>query len=42
MLQVSIAMAAIALLTRRKWLVWGVYGLGAVGAVVGLLAWMHV
>ena len=41
-LQVSIALAAIALLTRRKWLVWGVYGLGAAGAVIGVLAWMHV
>ena len=33
MLQISIAMAAIALLTQRKWLVWGVYGLGALGSV---------
>ena len=41
-LQVSIAMAAIALLTRRKWLVWGVYGLGGAGAALGALAWLHV
>jgi hypothetical protein len=41
-LQVSIAMAAIALLTRRKWLVWGVYGLGTVGTALGALAWFHV
>jgi hypothetical protein len=41
-LQVSIAMAAIALLTKRKWLVYGVYGLGAIGAALGALAWMSV
>jgi hypothetical protein len=40
-LQISIAMAAIALLTKRKWLVWGVLGLGALGAVLGALAWLH-
>jgi hypothetical protein len=38
-LQVSIAMAAIALLTQRKWLVYGVFGLGVVGTVLGALAW---
>lgn len=41
-LQVSIAMAAIALLTKRKWLQYGVYGLGAAGAALGALAWLHV
>ena len=41
-LQVSIAMAAIALLTRRKWLLYGVYGLGVAGGVMGVLAWLHV
>ena len=40
--QISIAMAAIALLTRRRWLVYGVIGLGGVGIVIGLLAWMQV
>lgn len=37
-LQVSIALAAIALLTRRSWLLLGVYSLAAVGVVLGALA----
>jgi hypothetical protein len=41
-LQVSIAMAAIALLTQRKWLVYGVLGLGVIGTALGAMAWMHV
>ena len=41
-LQISIAMAAIALLTKRKWLVWGVAGLGVGGTLLGVLAWLHV
>ncbi len=41
-LQISIAMAAIALLTQRRWLVWGVLGLGALGSALGALAWLHV
>jgi hypothetical protein len=41
-LQISIAMAAIALLTQRKWLVWGVLGLGALGSVLGAMAWLRV
>jgi len=41
-LQVSIAMAAIALLTRRKWLEYVMYGAGAVGVVVGGLAAFHI
>ena len=41
-LQVAIAMAAIALMTRRKWLEWGMYGMGAVGLGVGALAFVHV
>jgi len=40
-LQVSIAMAAIALMARRKWLEWGVYGMGALGLGVGTLAMLH-
>ena len=40
-LQISIAMAAIALLTKRKWLLYGVYGLGGVGALLGAVAWWH-
>jgi hypothetical protein len=41
-LQISIAMAAIALLTRRRWLEWGTLGLGGLGVVIGVLAWFHI
>ena len=41
-LQVSIALAAIALLTRKKWLEWGMFGVGAVGVAIGALAVLHV
>jgi len=41
-LQVSIAMAAIALLTQRKWLEYVMYGAGAIGVVVGGLAAFHI
>jgi Na+/glutamate symporter len=40
-LQVSIALAAIALLTRRRWLEWGTLTLGGVGVLTGVLAWLH-
>jgi len=41
-LQVSIALAAIALLTRKKWLEVGMFGVGAVGVAIGALAMLHV
>ena len=41
-LQVSIALAAMALLTRRKWLEWGMFGLASIGLVLGGLAIAHV
>ncbi len=41
-LQISIAMAAIALLTKRRWMAWGTVAIGGVGVVVGVLAWFHV
>jgi len=41
-LQVSIALAAIALLTKKKWLEWGMFGVGALGVVIGALAVLHV
>ena len=41
-LQISIALAAIALLTKRKWLLYGVYGLGLAGTAMGALARFHV
>ena len=41
-LQVAIALAAIALLTRKKWLEYGMYGVAAVGLGVGALAFLHI
>ena len=41
-LQIAIAMAAIALLTKSRGLQYGVYGLSAVGTVLGALAWFHI
>ena len=41
-LQVSIALAAIALLTRKKWLEWGMFGMGAIGVAIGALSMFHV
>ena len=42
LLQVSIALAAIALLTRKKWLEYGMFGVAAVGLVLGGLAALHI
>lgn len=39
--QIAIALAAIALLTRKKWLQVGVYGVAAAGIAVGIMAWLH-
>lgn len=41
-LQVAIALAAIALLTRKRWLQFAMFGVGAVGVGVGVLAFMHI
>ena len=41
-LQVSIALAAMALLTRRKWLEYGMFGVAGVGVVLGGLALAHI
>jgi len=41
-LQVAIAMAAIALLTKKQWLEKLVLGMSAVGFVLGALAWFHI
>jgi hypothetical protein len=41
-LQVSIALAAIALLTKRKWLEYAMFGAGGVGLLVGILAILHI
>ena len=40
-LQISIALAAIALLTRRKWLEWGMFGVAGLGVLLGAAALMH-
>jgi Na+/glutamate symporter len=40
-LQVSIALAAIALLTKKKWLQWGMFGVAGVGVVIGAMASLH-
>jgi hypothetical protein len=41
-LQISIALAAIALLTRRKWLEWGMFGVASVGVALGGAALLHI
>ncbi len=41
-LQIAIAMAAIALLTRRRWLQYAMYGVAGLGTVLGVLAVLHV
>ena len=41
-LQIAIAMAAIALLTRRKWLEYVVFAMSSIGLVLGSLAWFHI
>jgi hypothetical protein len=40
-LQVAIALAAIALLTKKKWLEYAMFGAGGVGVAVGVLAMLH-
>jgi hypothetical protein len=41
-LQVAIALAAIALLTKKKWLEWGMFAMGGIGAVIGVFAILHI
>ncbi len=41
-LQVSIALAAIALLTKKKWLEYAMFGAGGIGLVIGILASLHI
>lgn len=41
-LQIAIAMAAIALLTKRRWLEKAVFLVSGIGLVVGFLAYLHV
>ena len=42
LLQISIAMAAIALLTKKKWLEKAVFVASGVGVVLGALAYLHI
>lgn len=41
-LQIAIAMAAIALLTRKRWLEKAVFMMTGVGLIVGVLAYLHI
>ncbi len=41
-LQVAIALAAIALLTKKRWMEGATIAAGGVGLVLGVLAWMHI
>jgi hypothetical protein len=41
-LQISIALAAMALLTKKRWLEWGMYGVASLGVGLGVAAAMHV
>lgn len=41
LLQVAIALAAMALLTRRKWLEYGMFGVAAAGLAAGVAAALH-
>jgi hypothetical protein len=40
-LQIAIALAAMALLTGRKWLEWGMYGVATLGGLLGVAAALH-
>jgi hypothetical protein len=40
-LQISIALAAMALLTKKRWLEWGMFGVAGLGLVLGALAALH-
>lgn len=41
-LQVAIALAAIALLTKRRWMEYATIAVGGLGVVIGALAWFHI
>jgi len=42
LLQIAIALAAMALLTKKKWLEKGMFAMGGVGMLLGVLAWFHI
>ncbi len=41
LLQIAIALAAITLLTRKRWLLVGVYGSTGLGLIAGLMGYLH-
>lgn len=41
LLQIAIALSAITLLTRKRWMLFGVYGASALGLGAGLLGYLH-
>jgi len=41
LLQIAIALSAITLLTRKRWLLVGVYGATGLGLVVGVMGYLH-
>ncbi|HNC51050.1 MAG TPA: DUF4337 domain-containing protein [Accumulibacter sp.] len=41
LIQVAIAMAAITLLTRKRWMLFGVYGAAALGLFAGVAGYLH-
>jgi len=41
LIQIAIALSAITLLTRRRWMLIGVYGASALGAAAGLAGYLH-
>lgn len=40
--QIAISLAAITLLTRKKWMMYLAYGVAAVGILLGVFAWTHI
>ncbi|WP_394779474.1 DUF4337 domain-containing protein [Undibacterium sp.] len=40
--QIAISLAAITLLTKKKWLQYGSYGVAGLGVVLAGLAWLHI
>jgi hypothetical protein len=40
--QIAISLAAITLLTRKRWLMMGAYAVAAVGVALGVFAWLHI
>lgn len=41
-IQIAISLAAITLLTRKRWMEYTAYGVAVIGVVLGLLAWFEV